>query len=387
MPGLLIDRKFLVNHRIDKLLNISGFPPETKDDIGIIFLITKKQYKSLIKLSTGQEKIFYINSPCFVNSVYASYFIIYNKDKKICEIRGQVDDEHLIVILESLVKYLPNDVTVWSGLVPDNKMDFYIKSGFDNPYITDHSPLKHKFGHKGMVFSKPNMLKKSDKESVVNKLNNAFKQLGNICNMYARFTPKAISYLRNINDPNKKNQKELAGSLVVSKVIKKDGKIVFELSPDPTSIIHGDEEEVGAVLSRYNFHTHPKKAYDNHGVVRGWPSSQDFVGFLGLDNQTIFHTVVTLEGVYMISLSPEYTGKISDVDKKFVLSHYDINHETKISFNEYVKRINSKKYKRKQLFIIQYLSWNKSTKEFPIHYSKTKDKCLATEESFRMYKN
>jgi hypothetical protein len=387
MPGLLINRKFLVRYKINKLLNMSGFPPETKDDIGIVFLITKKQYKSLVSLSTGQEKIASINSSCFVKSVYGSYFIIYNKDKKICEIRGHVDDEHLSDILDSLVKYLPNDITIWAGVVPDNKTGSYINSGFDNPYITDHSPLKHNFGHKGMSFSKPNTLKKTDKESVVNKLNHAFKQSGNICNMYARFTPKAISYLRKINDPKNKNQKELAGSLVVSKVIKKDGKTVFELSSDPTSIIHGDEEEVDAVLNRYNFHTHPKKAYDNHGVVRGWPSSQDFVGFLGLDNKTIFHTVVTLEGIYMISLSPEYTGKISDVDKKFVLSHYDINHESKISFNEYVKRINAKKYKGKQLFIIKYLDWKKSTKEFPIYYSKTKDKCLATEESFRMYKD
>jgi hypothetical protein len=387
MPGLLIDRKILVKHNIDKLISLSGYPPKTNDDIGVIFLIPKKQYMSLIKLSTGDKKVEYISSDSFVKSVYGSYFIVYNKNKKICEIRGQIEDhEHLNDILDSLVKYLPNDITVWAGVVHANKMDYYINAGFDNPHISDHSPLNHTFGHKGMTFSKPNTSKQTDKASARNKLNHTFKQSGNVCNMYARFTPTAVSYLKEINNPNKKNQKELAGSLIVSKVVKKDSKTVFELSPNPKSVIYGGEEEVDAVWSRYNFHTHPKKAYENHGVVRGWPSSQDYVGFLGLDNQTIFHTVVTLEGVYMISLSPVYTGKISDVNKKFVYKHYDINHESKISFNEYVKRINDTKYNGKQLFIVQYLPWRNASKMFPVYYAKTKDKCLTTEESFKMYK-
>jgi hypothetical protein len=87
----------------------------------------------------------------------------------------------------------------------------------------------------------------------------------------------------------------------------------------------------------------------------------------------------------MISLSPEYTGKLKDVDKKYVYKHYNINHESKISFTEYVKRINATKYKGKQLFIVQYLPWSRATKTFHVYYAKTKDKCLATEESFKMY--
>ena len=386
MPGLLIDRKILVKHKLDKLLHISGSPPKTKDDVGVIFLIPKKQYTSLIQLSSGDEKIAYISSDSFVKSVYGSYFVIYNEKKKICEIRGHVKDpEHLDDILCSLVKYLPNDIRVWAGVIPNDKIDTYIKAGFDNPHVADHSPLDHKFGYKGIVFSKHNTKKRSDKTSARNKLDHAVNQPGNVCNMYARFTPKAVAYLKDINDPNKKDQKELAGSLLVSKVVKKGNKTVFELSPNPKSVISGEDEEVDAVWSRYNFHTHPKKAYDNHGVVRGWSSSQDYVGFLGLDNQTIFHTVVTLEGIYMISRSPEYTGKLKDVSTKFVRKNYDINHESKISFNEYVKRINAKKYKGKQLFIVNYLPWRKASTSFPVYYAKTNDKCLATEESFKMY--
>jgi hypothetical protein len=384
MPGLLIDRKILIKHKLVKLLTLSGSPPKTEYDVGVVFLIPKGQYTRINNLSSGDTRISYINSKYFVESISGSYFIVYSKDKKLCEIRGQIDDpEHLNDVLCSLVKYLPNDITVWAGIVPKSKSNTYIKAGFDNPHMADHSPLDYKFNIKGMAFSRPNTRKKVDRKSVLNKLNHASKQPSNVCTMYARFTPKAVTYLKNINN---KNEKELAGSLEVSKVVKNGNKVVFELSPDPKSVIYGEDEEVSAVWSRYNFHTHPKKAYENHGVVRGWPSSQDYVGFLGLDNETIFHTVVTLEGVYTISLSPSYEGKMKDINKKFVHKHYDINHESKITFNGYVKRINAKTYKGKQLFIVQYLPWRNASKPFPIYYAKTKDKCLATEESFKMYK-
>jgi hypothetical protein len=283
--------------------------------------------------------------------------------------------------------YLPEDVTIWIGVVPMDKSKTYIKAGFDNPHIVDESPLSHKFGSSGVAFSKANHSnKKVDEMTVLNKLHYAFQQPGNSCNIYARFTQEAIEYLKHINKPQGKNEKELAGALTVHKVVKKDNKIVFELSPDPPSLKIGDEEEVDAVWSRYNFHTHPKKCYDNHGVERGWPSSQDFVGFLGLDNETIFHTVVTLEGIYVISLSPEWEGKLKDVNKKEVMKHYDIDHKKKITFDQYIQEINAKKYKGRQLFEVRYLPWKKANGMFPVYFAKTHDKCLPTEEVFQMVK-
>jgi hypothetical protein len=387
MPGLLIDRNVLTRHKLKKLLTLSGSPPKTNDGIGIVFLIPKKQYDFLNNTSNGDKKIAYISSDSFVKKVYGSYFVIYSEQKKICEIRGQIDNpEHLNDVLRSLITYLPNDITVWTGVVPIKKSDIYIKAGFDNPHISNKSLLKHRFHTTGVAFTKPNLSKKIDESTVRNKLQYASKKQGNVCNIHAKFTLTAVDYLKEINNPNKKNQKELAGSLIVSKVVNKGGKLVFELSPDPHSVVTGDNEEVDAVWSRYNFHTHPKKAYENHGVVRGWPSSQDYVGFLGLNNHTIFHTVVTLEGIYVISLSPEWTGKMKDIDKTYVFKNYDINHESPITFNQYVNKINAKKYKGKQLFIVNYLPWRDACDSFPIYYAKTNDKCLATEADFKMYK-
>ena len=384
MPGLLIDRKVLVKHKLHKLLNLSRTPPKTSDNIGIILLIPLKQYNNLIKLPNGDEKLKYISSKSFINSIQDSYFVIYNKNRKICEIRGDiVKPHHLNDVLKSITVYMPTDITVWAGIVPIENSDNYIRAGFDNPHIVDHSPLKHRFKSSGIAFSKENSDKPVSETSVRNKLIHASTQTGNICNIYTRFTNKAVTYMQCVNNGKGKEQ---SGSLIISNVKKQGNKLVFELSPDPTKLKTGKNEEVDAVWSRYNFHTHPKKAYENHGVTRGWPSSQDYVGFLQLNNHTIFHTVVTLEGVYIISLSPKWDGNINKIDKKIILNDYYIDHKNKISFQEYVNIINAKTYKGKQLFVVKFLSWENTGKVFPVFYSKTNNKCLVTDRNFEIYK-
>jgi hypothetical protein len=378
MHGLLIDRKVLINHNIKKLLDISGSVPKTKDDVGVIFLIPDIY---LFNLEESSDKLSYINSSEFTNRIKGCYFIFYNKTKKMCEIRDYVDSEHLYSVINSITTYMPKDITIWVGGIPIEKSNHYITHGFDNPHIVDHSPLNHVFKDKGVAFSMGGRNKVSE-SSVRNKFVNAVRQSGILCNIYARFTPIAISYLRKLNETS---EKEMAGSLIVSNVIKNGKKIIFELSPDSKSEKSGQDEEVDAVWSRYNFHTHPKKAYKNHGVVRGWPSSQDYVGFLQLKNHTIFHTVVTLEGIYVISLSPDWKGSIENIDKDYILKNYDIDHKRKISFQKYVEIINKKRYKNVKLFVVKFLDWSNTTKEFIVYYAKTGDKCLATENSFKLY--
>ena len=388
MPGLLIDKDELSRFKIKKLLNINL--PSTTDSIGIIILVEQHHFNHLDKLPYGKQRIEYVQTTNFLNNIYGYYYIVYNKRKKIIEIREYIDNpDHLIEIIESIEKYMPKDATIWTGLIPPEESEKYINLGFNHPYMCQHSPLKHNFFKQGIAFLKSNSPEPVSNETVKNKLLYAKETVNKrICELYARFTDQAIKYLQDINDPTKKNQKELSGSLTVSKVVKKDDKIVFELSSDPNSVISGIEEEVEAVWSRYNFHTHPKKAYVNHNVKRGWPSSQDYVGFIELYNHTIFHTVVTLEGIYVISFNPEWIGKIPKIDKKYVLKHYDINHKEEISFDEYVNIINSKNYKKQSpLFIVKYMKWEDATNIFPIFYAKTKGSCLSTDKQFNIYKN
>ena len=304
--------------------------------------------------------------------------------KKICEIRDEIDQRYLKIVLECIYKYMPKDIMIWTGVINIENSHKYIEENFVNPLYVEESPLKFNFDKSGISFSKKNtMEKEKDKSTIKNKLLYAFGQKEDICNIYVKFRKDTIKKLKKMNE---KSEKELAGSLIVDKVIKKGEKIVFELTLNDKSISKGEEEEVEAVFGRYNFHSHPGKAYKNNNVTNGWPSSTDYVGFLQLNHDTIFHTVITLEGLYIISLSPVWKGDIKKINKDEIYKKYDIDHNKKISFEEYTKQINDIKYKGKQLFVVKYLSWKKSDNVFAVHYKKINNKCLTSDKELKIYK-
>ena len=340
MPGLLIEVDKIIKYKLNNLINVIEKYPKTNNTVGVIFIIDDKSFNRLTGMSSDLKKS-YLNSKKFSNSIKYTQFVIYDKKKRIIELRCPVD--YLNEILYALILFAPRDVTIWSGIVLDKRSKIFIQSGFSNPYLTDKSPLGYKFNNKGFAFTKKNIpLKYIDTKSSQNVVDYIKSQITRkSCIIYARFTPKAVKYLKNLNKSflvmgNKKlSEKELAGSLKVSKVVNINNRIIFELSGVPESVQTGAEVEVDAVWSRYNFHTHPKKAYVNHNVTNGWPSSQDYLGFVQLNNHTIFHTVVTLEGIYIISFTAEWVGKVKNMDHKYILKHYNIDHNEKISFQEY----------------------------------------------------
>ena len=390
MEGLLVDRKDLVKNKMTRLLDIAGPPPSTKstkDQIGIVFVVSKNTFDELLKIDKKME---FMNSQTFIDNIEGTYYVVYNNKKRICEIRKLIQNpQHITAVVDSTSRFLPKDVTVWTGVIQSddkNTIDNYINKGFNNPYICDKSPLGFKFSYSGFAFIRKNTDKidKIDKKSVQNKITYGKQQYGkNNCKIHARFTQKTLDYLKNLN--NNSAHKELAGSLVVNKVVNEKGKDIFELSEDPRSVKSGIGEEVDAVWSRYNFHTHPKNAYINHGVKKGWPSSQDYVGFIELDNHTIFHTVVTLEGIYIISFSPKWKGNVKDIDRKYVLKHFDVDHRDKETFKEYVDLINRTTYKGSPLFVVKYMPWDKASKTFSVYYNKTGNSCLATDKTFDIH--
>ena len=392
MPGLLIDVDKLEKYGMDNLINFFVKVPKTQNNVGVVFIINQNIMDNLKKMN---NKITYLNSFDFINNIKHTYFVVYDKKKNLIEMRYSTP--YLDDILHALLLYTPIGTTIWTGIINSNITDKYLKVGFNHPYITDKSPLGYKFSKSGLAFYKENIPRdKVDLYSAKNMLKYIEdKQQDRKCFLYVRFTPNAIRYLYRLNKPtasiikNKKlYEKELAGSLKVRKVVNINGKIVFELSADPKSVKSGLEEEVDAVWSRYNFHTHPKKAYVNHNVTNGWPSSQDYLGFVQLNKDTIFHTVVTLEGIYIISYNPEWKGKVERIDHNYILKHYDINHNKNISYEQYVNIINNKKYKRgPPLFVVKYIPWDGDTSQvFPIFYAKTGGNCLATDEVFDNYK-
>ena len=67
----------------------------------------------------------------------------------------------------------------------------------------------------------------------------------------------------------------------------------------------------------YNFHSHPRNAYKKYNVKLGWPSGQDYIGFLlaSIEDGTIFHMVITIEGIYIITLTKD-SAVSNFLDKK-----------------------------------------------------------------------
>ena len=389
MPGLLIDKELLIKNKLYELLRIKKIP-EDINNIGVIFLIKDREYEKIIKKSLGNDRINYIKSKEFYNSIIEVYYVIYNNEKKICEIRETIYNyEHLSIVVLAINKFLPKDIMIWTGVI-EKDFEKYVKVGFVDPYITNKSPLNHRFNEEGVAFFKNNVPETDiDIKFVMNNVEYIKKNnLSKNCIVYARFTKSAVNFLKKINKPiskvnNKGNisQKELSGALVVKNILNINGQNIFELTEDPKSVETGMVEEVEAVWSRYNFHTHPKQAYINHNVTNGWPSCQDYIGFIDLRGETIFHTVVTLEGLYIISFSSYWVDKISQISKKFVIKKYDINHKRKISFQRYVEIVNNIKYKGKPLFVVKYMDWENTNQIFPAFYSKIKDTCVATEQS------
>ena len=384
MKGILIkkrDFELFGNKDILKKIGINN-TPKTDKDIGIILIIPEDQFNILNNKKDG----LYINSSIFIKNIKNSYCIVYDKNRKIIEIVDYINNyNNLNIVLETIHNYAPEDTFIWSGVISKTNCNNYIKSGFDNPYIPNTTPILKRKCDYGVAFFKYNKAQNINRRTinnVNNKLKYIYGQTKKKCTINIQFIQKTITYLQNLN--NTLSYREQAGALVVGNVT---DDIVFQLYPLQDSVMSGAEQEVDAVWSRYNFHTHPKKAYELNNVKRGWPSSQDFVGFSQLNSHTIFHTVVTLEGIYIISFNPEWDKKITKIDHKWIRKYYHIDHKTNISFEEYTNRINNiKPYKNtgKRIFNVKYMSWKNATKPFSVYYSKTNNKCLATEDSFQL---
>ena len=392
MPGLLIDYENIVHPNLKLLLSKLKPPPKTRGKIGLILILAGDELNTLKRIKKGSKRVDYINSKEFVNNIEKHYYSSYDGDKKICEI-GIISKKYLPIVVNIIIRDLPSDTTIWAGVLdPDNDriQGDYIKAGFNSPYICKKSPLGNKFSDYGVAYYKANIFSKDiDTETEKYETEYVISQYkSKDCMLLARLKPSSIKYLKSLTEPvstmNKNGeltQKEFAGALKVGKISKIKGKLVFNIFLDRSSIKTGMEENVDAVWSRYNFHTHPKQAYIRHKVKNGWPSAQDYLGYSKFEDDTIFHVVVTLEGLYVIS----YNKNGVKVSEKFITDNYDIDHTENIEITEYVDRVNKIKYKDKPVFSVHYLTWKNPSVIFPVFYTKTGLNCLATQSGFGKY--
>lgn len=385
MSSILVDFYSIVSKESDLYKKVIIDKKFKNGEIGLLLLIPKNIFLKLENLEKGKKRVDFINSKEFSDSIISFTFSEYNKGKNLCTLHINNNNN-----IKDFIKTLENNFSESTLLMASvdkknlNCIDILVASGFHNPYsIKDE-----------IVLSKKCKSNSSNIEMVKNKIihltENTDKET---CNMYTQLSHKAVKQLKKTskqghtkNKNGTTSQKELTGKLLLKNAIRKNGKIIYIIDVEDGSIQSGDEEDVVVHPNRYNFHSHPEEAYIRHSVTKAWPSVTDYLGYLKLGKSTIFHCVASLEGIYIMSFSKEWSSQLSKINNSFIEKNFNINHKKYFSPEEYVKHINSILYKGYPIFKIWYFPWNKATTPFKVDFSKIKDACLVNQESLDIHK-
>lgn len=383
MVCILVDYNCIIHK--NNLKNISDFLqnlPDAKNySIGVIFELNPDTYTELENKTRGNEKIDFFNSKKFIDNIINYSYIVYDIDRKICEIflnNNNMLEDVLKIILENL----PNDITIILFVelekVHDKEYIRYLSLlGFGEPFIVEDSELK------GIYLHKLNYL--VDSKDITTDIEYLLKSISNEkCESTLRFTSKTIEklkYLSKIGSSwNSKSisQKELCGRFLASLT----DDLIINLEIDDKSIIYGEEEGVRVVGGLYNFHSHPQEAYERNNVTLGWPSGQDFIAFLSshFTFNTLIHAIVAVEGVYILQMGDYWdnlTENNMDYITKFIDKEYDLAcFKDKLSISEYVSKINGIKFENKTLFNLYYSDWKNISNPFTISFKKIYGNCI-----------
>ena len=232
-------------------------------------------------------------------------------------------------------------------------------------------------------------LKKKSKRRKSKKKSNMISSI-EYCTIKARLSDNTIIALKKLCEEPEKNgeHNEKASSM---RAIKEGETNIYTIEINHDDMIRGDEVGVDIVPGLYNFHTHPRNAYKIYNVKLGWPSGQDYIGFLlaFVEDDTIFHIVATLEGIYIISihkdwfLNKKFTEKIGD----FINKNYTFSYKEGDTIDGYLNKINGIKYNDSdRIFIVKFFPWKKADNVFTISYAKVYDKCFTCEKEKEKYK-
>lgn len=174
-----------------------------------------------------------------------------------------------------------------------------------------------------------------------------------------------------------KKKYEVSGKLI------KTSNHAFNI--DKKSIKNGGKDEADIVEYMYTFHTHPKEAYILYNTELGFPSKGDFEvyleSYLKFDN--LIHLVVTLEGIYSLTINPFFINKQIKVreagkyiNRNFSIDKQDFTRKKGIKINNFciktpqnfVKYVNTRLYKEgKSLFNLEFKSWKSRNFSFTMH--------------------
>ena len=362
---------------------------------GLVLVIPSTILKKLKLKNKGKESIEYLNNPEFVNSIKAYCYLLDKPKNVIISNMTTFESPKLYVLMMDYIvniftKTGRDSIILCIHIDIENKqlIQSVVEYGFHTPYIEGKNNLLCM-----LVENFPNSIT-GYKKDVIREVDYVVSQYNNkICKFRVKFDKDTISFLKNLcftgyttNKNGSSTQKEQAGFFNLRQVENN----LFIIDIIKNSIKPGKEEGVDVSKSRYNFHTHPIEAYKSNKVKYGWPSSQDYIGFLDAKIQynTSFHTVISIEGLYVISFTQEALEKYSSGDlditksklKKYILDEYD-HFKKKISIEKYIDLVNNTKYKGIKLFIVEFKNWDQTEQIFDIFYSKSNGKnCIVKDD-------
>ena len=397
--GLLIDYDNIVKpHMLNKLENkIRPIPDDNEYHNGVILVIPKYQLNLLELVPKGIGRVNHLNTDSFVNSIEWYCWFVYDRRKEVCEITGVSLTKHM---LDSILESIPNNVTIWIGVPVENTnildlIESYTRFGFKNPYVCRTSPLGHTFPTYGMCLLKTNNITEpSDSKEAIYVLDQFVKREEQNCSISLKFSSKTIEHLKQmskigstLNTDSSISQKEIAGSF---KLVKPVLDSVFSLKINKKSIISGEEQAVNIVNSVYNFHTHPVEAYKTNNVQLGWPSAQDYIGFFTSVkiNRTILHAVVSIEGIYILSIGKHWIDRIFDNEgpcKNFIIKEYNIKYKPGRDVEWYINKVNLLSYEGFPIFFVQFFTWENASSVFKVSFKMNDGNCFAREKTLKRY--
>jgi hypothetical protein len=336
-----------------------------------------------------------LNSPSFIENINGYSYIVYDKNRKICEILV-IKGNMLELTLEKALQNLPNDIIIMIFISIEQAqneelIDYLANLGFGEPFICNTDDLDLTQSNKvGLYLLKVNFIVeprelRGDISYLLQSISASF------CVTNYKFSPKTIKTIEHLakigsswNKDGNISQKELGGRFLAK--INDKQEVVLEI--EETSIISGKEEGVNVVAGLYNFHSHPLEAYERNGVSLGWPSGQDYLAFLNsfFNFNTILHVVISLEGVYILSLGDFWFDnyEITDIDEigEFILEKYKLDCKDKLNPSQYEHLINKIRYQHRKLFNVKFLNWENISNTFSIDYSKYQGNCIYNQNLF-----
>ena len=137
------------------------------------------------------------------------------------------------------------------------------------------------------------------------------------------------------------------------------------------SYVIGENENVYVKDDQRTFHTHPILAYVNWNRLVGFPSGADFsVVFQKGFNRNIqfqFHMVITIEGIYILSLSEKIVNAYNEISIDFIenIVNWTLNNKSLLQYNPDLsynwKNVNVDNYaKDVSIEVNKFLVWFKN---------------------------